>query len=334
MDRRQLGLLATILIVLLIVGTLGFHWLEGWSLFDSAYATIITLTSIGYGDLAPRSVGGRFFALALISVGFGAAAYTFTNLYGLILSGSARRAFKQRRLQSMLASISDHVIVCGYGQMGQEATVNLEKLGLAVVIVEIDPERARLAEDEGRKVILGDASEEDILRDAGVERARTLITTANSDAQNVFIALTARQLDQNLMIVARADRESSRPKLEKAGADRIILPYSLGAERMATLVRRPNVADFIDEVLGHDEFGLAIEEIDVPADSPMIGKSLLECGARRDHGVTILAIVDPQSGTRAAPDGDVQISAGSVLVCFGLRTGLEGFCGTLGVGVR
>jgi voltage-gated potassium channel len=331
MDRRQLVLLGTILVVLLVVGSLGFHFLEGWSLFDSAYATIITLTSIGYGDFAPKTPGGRVFALGLISIGFGAAAYTFTNLYGLILSGSARRAFKQRKLQRMITSIRDHVIVCGYGQMGQEAAANLRRLDVPIVIVEIDADRARQAEDDGRLVINGDASEEEVLLQAGVERARTLIATANSDAQNVFIALTARQLDQDLLIVARADRESSRPKLEKAGANRIILPYSLGAERMANLVKRPNVADFIDEVLGHDEFGLALEEIDVPENSPMIGKTLFECRARQDHGVTILAIVDPRRGTSAAPDGEVKIDAHSILVCFGPRAGLESFCATLGV---
>jgi voltage-gated potassium channel len=230
----------------------------------------------------------------------------------------------------MIDRLSDHVIICGFGQMGRNVATNLTSEGIPFVVVDVNAEAFAAAEKAHQYALEGDAADEQALRRAGIDRARALIAAVDTDAQSVFIVLTARSLRPDLRIIARAEREDTEPKLQRAGADRVILPYRLGGQRMVSLVSRPGVSDFLDEVMHSGELELALEEVVVDESSRVAGHTLASLQVRQEYGVTVLAIVAPDRPVKTTPQGFDHLDAGARVIALGTYEALESFARVLG----
>ena len=323
--RQRIWGSAAVFVGLLIAGTMGFHFLEEWSILDSAYMTVITLTTVGYGDLVPISPMGKAFTMVLILGGVGTMAFALTGLYETLLSDDARHRWTQRRRQRMIDRLQDHVILCGFGQMGRYVARNFAREKAEFVVIDEEPEAVERAKTHGYLALEGSGSQEDTLERAGVARAKALIIAVDSDAESVFICLTARALRKDIQIVSRANRDDSRPKLMAAGADRVILPYALSGQRMVSLVHRPAVAEFVDVIMKSGDLSLCLEDIIVPEDSSLAGKSLAELRARQDHGVTVLGILHPDGSLNTNPQASDALVAGAHIISLGTADHLEAF---------
>lgn len=311
------------LLVLPALGVLGYRWIEGWSLLDALYMTVTTLATVGYGEVHPLSQSGRIFTMGLIVGGGVVAAYALAQLTQIVFSGEWRRYWEQEKRSRLMNKLTNHIIVCGYGRVGRNVVAELELEGLRYVVVDVDPAKIAQVQETGGLAVLGDASHESKLKEAGIEHARGLITAANSDAENVFIVLTARSMRSDLAIVARADIEESEPKLLRAGASRVILPYRITGHRMVTMLVRPEVAEFLDGVSHITGMELLVEQIQVAPSSPLVGLTLHEARERHQFGVTVLAckLADRQWNTR--PTGETVVQPGSQLIVLGTPEQLQ-----------
>ncbi len=296
---------------------MGYHWIEGWSWLDSLYMTVITLSTVGFNEVHPLSPAGRVFTMGLIISGGVLAAYSLAQLGQFFFSGEWRLHWETQKRTRMLAKLSEHIIVCGCGRVGRNVVQELKSEGIPFSVIDLNPEKVRRLEEAGDLVVLGDAADESVLREAGIDRARGLVAAARSDAENVFIVLTARSLRADLAIVARADVEESEAKLLRAGATRVILPYHITGRRMVTMLVRPDAADFLDEVSHTSGLELLLEQVEVSANSPLVGRKIGEAWARHRLDVTLLACkqVDGQWSTR--PRNESVIQAGSRLIALG-----------------
>ncbi|RMH71245.1 MAG: potassium channel protein [Gemmatimonadetes bacterium] len=286
-DRVAIAFIA--IIVVTGFGTLGYIWIEGWSVLEALYMTVITLSTVGFGEIHHLSPTGRLFTVFLITIGFGVAGYFAGTFASFIVEGELKMVLRGQQMDRLIAKLNHHIIVCGYGRTGGEAVEELLRVRVDFVVIEQDAEKMEhLPESIPR--IIGNATEDKVLVHAGIERAKGLITTLHNDADNVFVTLTARGLNPDLKIVSRAAEESSEPKLIRAGADKVILPASIGGRRMASVLLRPDVVDFLDVIMHGEDIALRIEQVTIPADSTMIGKSIIECRIREQTGAMIIGI--------------------------------------------
>lgn len=315
------------LIVLPAVGVAGYCWIEGWSLLDALYMTVTTLATVGYGETHPLSRGGRIFTMGLIVSGGAMAAFALTQLAQIVFSGEWRRHWENRRRLRMLSEISHHIIVCGYGRVGRNVVEELKAEGLPFVVIDLNPEKLVRLQETGALGIRGDASTESKLKEAGIDRARGLVAAAKSDAENVFIVLTARSLRPDLSIVARADVEESEPKLLRAGANRVILPYHITGRRLVTMLVRPDVADFLDEVSHASGMELLLEQIQVAAGSSLAGQTLANAQARHQFDVTVLACKTSDGKWNTRPHGGTVVESGCQLIALGTQEHLKKLTG-------
>ena len=311
------------LLVLPAIGVAGYCWIEGWSLLDALYMTITTLATVGYSEVHPLSQTGRIFTMGRIVTGGAMAAYALTQVAQMIFSGESRRFWEQKKRTRMMNKLSNHIIVCGYGRVGRNVVAELQSEGLPYVVIDLVPEKVACAQEAGALAVLGDAAHESRLKEAGIERARGLVAAAKSDAENVFIVLTARCLRPDLAIVARADLEESEPKLLRAGANRVILPYHITGRRMVTMLVRPGVADFLDEVSHTSGLELLLEQIQVAPASPLVGLTLIEARQRHGFDVTVLACKRADGEWNTRPHGETVVPAGSQLIVIGTLDQLE-----------
>lgn len=307
--------------VVVVSGTIGYAAVEGWPLFDSLYMTVITLTTIGYQELKPLSQAGRAFTLGLVFVGIGVFAYAVNNGIRIVFEGEFQRLLGRRKLERRLLAMKDHYIVCGYGRMGKIICRELKGRGVPLVVVEVRAEE-RDADDD-TIVITGDATKDENLVAAGIERARGLISVLSTDADNLFVVLSARGLNPNLFIVARAGEEGSEQKLLRAGANRVISPYHIGGLRIAHTILKPAVVDFLEFATRSGNLELQLEEIVVREGSRLAGKTLGSCGLGRDLGVMVVAIATAEGEMKFTPLGDTVISPGDKLISIGEQKGLE-----------
>ena len=276
MVTRRLTATLAALCVLLFAGTFGYMKIEDWSLIQALYMTVITLTTVGFGEVEPLSQQGRLFTICLILLGVGLAAFLLSSIFEHVMSEEWRHRWRVRRRHKVINRMQDHVIICGLGRMGSFVVEQLERENCTFLVIEIDEDVARAGERDGYSVLQGNAADEETLKQAGIDRARTLVAAANSDAENVFIVLTARELNPDIQILARAQLESSETKLKRSGANRVILPYALGGQRIVSLVRRPGVADFLDVAMHSGELELRLDEVMVAAGSELTGVTLAE----------------------------------------------------------
>jgi voltage-gated potassium channel len=304
------------------IGTFGFHLLEGLSLADSFYLTAQTVTTVGYGDAAPKTRGGRTFASLFMLIGVGAVAYIFSTMVQVIVQSEFVVAFGSRRRQRSMKKLSNHFIICGAGRVGRRIIEELEKLGIPFVVVEQDEARVAQYIERGLNVLVRDATLEETLKEAGVDRARGLATCLADDADNVYVVLVARDLNKHLHIVARAVEEQAEPRLIKAGANRVVAPIIIGSHRMAQALTKPAVADFMESVTA-ENLELGFEEVEVAGHSPYIDKKLRQTNIRSQLNVVIVAIRH-RDGTRVFnPTGEVKLQEGDLLIAIGRAESLQ-----------
>jgi len=305
------------LLLLTAIGTVGFHYIEHWSWFDSFYMVVITLTTIGYQEVHQLSHAGRIFNVALIIAGVALVFLIIGALTQALLEFELRRAFGKRRMEREIAALKNHFIICGAGRVGRSVAAELGRKPCPFVIVETAENRAT-ALDPKWPVVVGDAASEKTLRDAGIERARGLVAAATTDATNIYIVLTARSLNPSLKIIARASEETAHKHLKTAGADVVISPYVSAAHRIAQSFLRPNVLDFLDIATARSgTLEMVIEEIAVTPRSVLADTTVGASRIHHDFGIMILAIRSANGEIRFNPHADQPIHAGDYLITMG-----------------
>jgi voltage-gated potassium channel len=316
-------LVALVIVLVHVVGTLGYMLIEGWSAWDAFYMTVITVTTVGYGEVHPLSSPGRAFTVAVLLTGVGAFFYAFSLFMSVLAEGGLVQHLERRRLARMLETLTDHFILCGFGRMGEIIARELQRQGAAFVVIERNVDRMHLAMDQGFLAVEADASNEDVLRRVGIGRARGLIAAVSTDAENVYAVLSARLLKPDLFIVGRAESEDARTKLRRAGADRVISPYHLGGLQLAQTALRPAVVDFLQLATSSDNMDLNLEQIHIGPDSPLDGKSLLDAGLRKRFGVVVVGIRRADGKMDFNPEPETAIRAGDDLVVLGRAGSLK-----------
>lgn len=321
---RNLKAALLLMLFLILVGTLGYQVIERVSPLDGLYMTVITLTTVGYSYIRDDpSPTGQVFTIGLLFFGVGIAAWAARTILEFAVSQVARDALRRRKMRGAIEKMSNHYIVCGYGRMGREVSAEFRNKRVPHVVVESQPEQVYELVECDIPHIVGDAADEDVLRDAGIERARGLIAVAGTDAQNTFIALTARGMRPDILIVARADAPESEQKLCRAGADRAISPYVIGGRRLAAAATQPTVVDFLDVVMHGDNVQLAMDELAVEEGSILAGRTLEKSGIRDQSGAVIIAIKDAEGELHTNPARDAVLCPRHVLIAVGTVAQLE-----------
>lgn len=311
------------LVLLVIAGTLGYRVAEGWSLFDALYMTVITITTVGFMEVHPLSQAGRAFTIFLALGGVFTAFYAASEIIRVVVSGEVRSVLGRQRMERSLAELRNHFIVCGFGRMGRLVCQEFSKLGLPFVLIDRQGELLRNFKIPHGIALHGDATSDEILRRAGVERARGLVTAAASDADNLYITMSARFLSEKLFIVARAEEEGAEKKLLRAGASRVVSPYAIGGQRVAQAVLRPNVMDFIELATRSEHLELQIEETPIEDGSSLAGRKLMDSRIRQDLGIILVAIKKPDGKMVFNPAPELVIEAGDLLISLGHRQQLD-----------
>ncbi|HZO94538.1 MAG TPA: NAD-binding protein [Candidatus Baltobacteraceae bacterium] len=312
---RRLLLAAASLLAVIALGTAGYVVFERWSAFDALYMTITTITTIGGGEPTPLDLVGKWWTILVVVFGFGMLTYTLLLLVGYVLEGELGAQVEERRIRRRVAKMRDHFILCGFGRVGREIAHDFRAERIGFVVVDINQSSLESAIAEGFTVVHGNASDVDTLRAAGVERARGLITAVDSDADNIYVTLSARTLQPDLFIVSRANRADAEQKLRLAGANRVISPYRIGGRRMASLAMRPTAVDFVDTVLTANNGRLVLEDFTIREESAWIGHALGEL-LPEDTEAIVLAI-KRAGAMEFRPPGATLLAAGDELVIAG-----------------
>jgi voltage-gated potassium channel len=317
------GVAVALLVTVVAGGTLGYMLVEGWGAWDSFYMTVITVTTVGYGEVHKLSHAGQVFTVFLAFGGVGAALYTFSLVATVVVEGGLPKRLQRRRRERMLETIKDHYIICGYGRIGSIVAAQFRRQNVSYVVIERDSERMQQALEDGGLAVEADSSREEVLRRVGIERARGLIAVVGTDAENVYAVLSARVLRPDLFIVCRAESEDSIRKLQRAGADRVISPYQIGAVQIAQTAIRPAVVDFVELATSADNLELAMEEITVGRTSPIAGNTILSANLRQRFGVIVVGIQHHDRRMDFNPEPETTIRAGDKLVVLGRPQSLK-----------
>ena len=315
---RKIIVIALIFLTLLFGGTFGYMLLENTGFWMGMYLTIITVFTVGYGDIVPVHPSGRVFTVFLVITSVSFVMYTFSKITETMIEGELRGLFKRRKMNKQISRLRDHYIVCGFGRIGKEICKILQEHGRPFVVIEKDAEEIRILEELQYFQMQGEASDDEVLQSAGIERARGLVSVVASDADNLYITLTARGLNPQLFIMTRSSGSPGvQTKLKRAGATRVISPYSIGARRMAHLIVRPTVTDFIDLTMRAGELDLIMEELQVSAGSHLNGKNLIESEIRKKYDVIVVAIKRQDGTMLFNPKSETVIMASDILIVLG-----------------
>lgn len=314
---RALVVAAVVVSTLVMGGTFGYMIVEGWGAFDSLYMTVITLTSVGYLEVHPLTTAGRIFTMGLLLTGVFSLFYTATSAVSSIVSGELTGQLDRNRMEKKLHSLRDHVIICGYGRMGRLVTNEFALHKTPFVVIERNAELLQGFNSDHGVALTGDATHDETLRRAGIDRAKTLVTVAASDADNLFITMSARLMSEKVFIVARAEDEAAEKKLMRAGASRVVSPYVIGGQRVAQAVLRPSVVDFIELATRSDYMALQIEETEVRPASSLCHQALGEASLRQDLGLIVVAIKRVDGHMMFNPAPETEILEGDILITLG-----------------
>ena len=319
---------AIILFLILAGGTIGYKIIEGWSFLDSLFMTVTTISTVGYSEVHPLSTTGRIFSIFLILCGIGAVFYILTTLVQYIIEGEFGIRIGRQRMEAKIKRLSNHFIICGHGRVGEAIAHALEQQGAKFVVIDQNQESINKAQQSGYLTIMNDATRDESLRKARIDNARGLIVALGDDADNTYTTLAARQLNSTLPIIARANSEGAKRKLQLAGAYRVIAPEAIGGQRMAMLALRPAAVEFVETVLFGQEKQLLVEDIETGEDSPLVGSTIQDI-EDRFSGVKILAVKKANGTLVASPNPKMVIEGLSDLTAFGTAEQLqavEGYC--------
>ena len=314
---RKLHYTFLILLCVIMVGTMGFHFLEGWPLFESLYATISTISTVGYGDFVPETSGGRFFTIFLIIFGVGTMLYTAGLFAETMFEGRLRLILGRGKLERAIARLHNHYIICGCGRIGYLISRELTEAKVPFVVVDNNQDVLQKIEDDGFIYYKGDATEDKTLIGAGIKRAKGVVCVLPTDAENLYVILTAKELNPDLFVLSRSEEESSESRLMRAGADRVMSPYTLGGMRMAMAILRPAMLDFIEITTMRQNLELRMEELSICDGSPIIGKSLEESEIRSRYGLIIVAVKKDTGKMIFNPLANYVIEKGDKMIAMG-----------------
>lgn len=307
---------------MIATGTVGYMLIEDMSVLDALYMTTITVTTIGFKEVAPLSGAGQLFTIVMAFAGIGVILFTGTEMARVVLEGNLRRYFDKRWEHSMLKRLNNHIVVCGHGRLGRAVVEVLQDHKEKFVVVELESKICHQLEESRVPFVQGDATKEEALLAAGIERARTFLSCMGDDALNVYAIMLARQLQPEIMIVGLAVEDGSEGRLKLAGAQQVINPYRLGGKRLALTAIKPAMMDFIDDSLLDSNLSLELAEINVEKSSALDGKTLVEAHVRRNFGVIVVATKRGKD-TKFNPDSDFRMERGDVLVVLGPLDAIE-----------
>jgi voltage-gated potassium channel len=322
LQRLRIGLV--VLAIIFLVAVSGYS-LAGWDLIDSVYMVVVTLSTVGYREADKMTPGLELFTILVIIFGVSTALYIVGGLVQMMAEGEINRALGVRRATREIQRLNGHTVICGFGRVGEILAQQLKRHNKPFVVIENDPERIGDAASPGYLTLNHDSTEEDALKAAGVERAKTLVTTLPRDADNVFITLTARNLNPKLIIIARGEYPSTEKKLLQAGADRVVLPAAAGAMRMAAMITRPAALELIEVVAGHQIAEVEVDELTIPEGSPLVAISVRDSQTRSRHGLLIVALRRPGGKLQFNPGGDAVFEAGASVVVMGRPADIDRF---------
>lgn len=312
-----------ILTLIMAAGTSGYMIIEKWPFFDSLYMTVITITTVGFGEIKNVSVEGRIFTIFLIIMGMGVIAYSVGLIAQAMVEFQISSIIGRKKLDQQIKTIKNHYIVCGFGRIGKVICRELKSKKLPTLVIDNSPESKEFLEDESIPYIIDDATSEDVLIEAGIERATGLISVVASDSDNLFITLTARGLNHSAFIIARADEEKSEKKLMRAGADKVFLPYIIGGHKMAQSITKPAVTDFLEFTVHNKDMGLEMEQLNVNKGSRLNGLKLMDSGIRKEMDIIIVAIRKKSGEMAFNPSSGTLIEAGDTLIALGKNEDLN-----------
>jgi len=320
--RIQTGV--CIFAVVLLAAILGYRYF-GYDWVESVWMVAITVSSVGYSEHSEKDPAFQLFTVAVIVVGMSAAAYTFGGFIQFLTEGEIRKALGQRRMTRDIEKLSQHIIICGFGRSGQMLGEALEIEDRKFIIVDNNHELVEEARARGHLALIGDATEEDVLLEAGVKRAKTLVTALPNDAENVFITLTTRNLSPTIQIVARADLQTTEKKLRQAGANKIVLPAVIGVRQMVRMILRPNTADLMEIMAESGILDYDLDEISVPDTCKLIGVTVRETEAHRKHHLLVVGVKQADGEIVLNPEADYKFNPEDILILMGRRQDIRGF---------
>jgi len=317
MQKLRLRLSLLLLLLIVLFGTFSYTLIEHMKPFDAFYMTLITISTVGFSEIAPLTQAGRLVTVFIIISGISLLSYTLGQIARVFIEGELQELLGRRKLVKQISDLHDHFIICGYGRIGQAICHELAKDNFDFIVIEHDESKIERLEHDHYLYLSGDAASERMLLEAGLARARGLVTAVASDAVNVFITLTAKELKPDIFILSRAGDLNNEKKLLRAGANRVVSPYYMGGSRMAQILKQPTVIDFLDTALMSRHLGLKMVEFLVSPASSLVGRTILQSGLRRDYGVIILAIKKSNAEMLFNPGPDALFESGDVLVAVG-----------------
>jgi len=305
------------LLIIIIVGTFGYHLIEGWNFLESLYTTIQTISTVGYGDYTPQTGEGKLFTIILIIFGVGTMLYTVGMLAETMVEGRLRALVGKGKQGKMIEKMKNHYIICGCGRIGQLICRELKADKMDFVVIDSDTEVIQKIEEDGFVYYRGDATQDKTLLGAGIKRAKGIVCVLPTDAENLYVILTAKELNPDIYVLSRSEEEESEHRLLRAGADRVMSPYTLGGMRMAMAILRPAMLDFIEITTRRQSLELRMEEMAVCDGSPIIGKSLEESEIRHNYGLIIVAVKKESGKMIFNPLASYTIEKGDKLIAMG-----------------
>ncbi len=329
--RGRIILACVLLTTVALAGAVGFMLVEGWSFGDSLYMAVITVSTVGYGEVHPLSSAGRVVTVGVIAVAVAALGFSATNIGVYLADGHLLQDLRRKRMERALRRLRDHFIICGGGRFGREVAGEFARSQASYAVVDLDPDRCQLSGTPGLPFVQGDAGDDRALREAGVERARGLVAALPGDDANLYVVLTARQLNPDLVIITQAAEQRSIDKLRLAGADRVVSPYLIAGRAMASALLRPSVVNFLDEALYRETTALQIEQLRIPERSLLVGQSVRTADIGATTGATVVAIHRPDGTLVSAADAlTTTVRNDDILVAVGTTEQLQSLTDLVG----
>lgn len=316
---------AVILIGIFVVAVVGYRVIGGWTWLDSVYMVIVTISTVGYREIGEMDDRLKVFSIIVIVFGISAAVYTIGGFMQMVAEGEINRALGMRRATRDIEKLKGHVIICGFGRIGQILADEMRRRKQSFVIIDKDNGRLADAREMGILALGGDATEEDTLEKAGIDRAKSLVSALAADADNVFITLTSRNRNPKLQIIARGEFPSTQKKLIQAGADRVVLPAAIGAHRIANMVTRPSIVELMELVAGESTLDIEIDELVLPEKSSLVGKTVMQTEAHRSHGLLVVAVRRAEGEMIFKPNADFAFQPNDTVIVMGRVEDIERF---------